>query len=90
MGLKWKVGISSKDVAMAQGCLSLRAKGTRAVGMAGEERSLPALTGWEHEHSLKLAARKKRNLSPGSVCCLFMYIARYPFSLLSRRKSQHL
>lgn len=85
MGLKWKVGISSKDVAMAQGCfLSLGVKGTRAVGMVREQRSLPALAGWEHERSLKLAAKKKRNLSPGSVCCLFTYFARYPFSLLSQ------
>lgn len=85
MGLKWKVGISSKDVAVTQGCFfSLGAKGTRAIGMVGEQRSLPALAGWEHEHLLKLAAKKKRNPSPGSVCCLFTYFARYSFSLLSQ------
>lgn len=73
MCLKWKDGISSKDVAMARDCfLSLNMKGTRQQGW-WKERSLPALTGWEHKHLLKQTAGKKRNPSPGSICCLHVY-----------------
>lgn len=63
-------------------CPTCRQQGTGTHGRGN--KCSQTLVGMEQEQDLfRQTVRKKRNLSPGSICCLFTSMTRCPFSSLS-------